>query len=242
MTTDIQVSDNMQAALSWPEIARSLAITSNDTYQEAAGYKKTLRELRQKIEEEFKPMKDAAFKAHKAITSKEAEYLLPLTTAEALITSALKRWQDEQEGLRLAEQRRLMEEHRLQELAARLERIKQAEVLRAQEQERMLAEAVAAEAMGIPVVVEEAPPVEAFIEPVAYTPPPVAMPSYEKVKGLAITRTWSAKVTNLRLLAKAVADGTVPESYILPNTVALNGRARSDKSEMRIPGVEAQQQ
>lgn len=58
-----------------------------------------------------------------------------------------------------------------------------------------------------------------------------------KPNGISMSETWSAEVEDIIALAKAVASGKVPSSYILPNESLLNQQARSLKGELRIPGV-----
>jgi len=58
-----------------------------------------------------------------------------------------------------------------------------------------------------------------------------------KVAGVAMVETWSAEVSDLLTLVKAVAAGKEPLSYLEANTVALNGAARATKGQIQIPGV-----
>lgn len=203
-------------ALTLPEQAKAIVILNADDYKRAADFKITLAGWRKKITEEFAPMKEAAHKAHKAITAKEGEYLKPITDAEATLKASIIKWQDEQERLRRIEQARLEAEAR-----AAAERERQ------QREEEALQTAIAEGTE------------EVYVEPAPYVPPPIAAPTYEKVTGLGITRRWGAEVTDIKKLARAVADGVVPESYVLPNQVALNQRAAADKNSLLIPGVRA---
>lgn len=57
-----------------------------------------------------------------------------------------------------------------------------------------------------------------------------------KVEGVSHRKLYKAKVVNLRELARAVADGAVPESYIEPGQTVLNGVARSLKEAFNVPG------
>lgn len=203
-------------ALTLPEQAKAITITNAETYTQAANFKITLAGWRKKIVDEFAPMKEAAHKAHKAITAKEGEYLKPITEAEATLKAAIVKWQDEQEKLRRIEQARLEAEAR-----------EAAEADRKRREEEALNAAIAEGTE------------EVYVEPVAYVPPPIAAPTYEPVKGLGITRRWGAEVTDIKKLCRAVADGVVPETYVLPNQVALNQRAAADKQSLLIPGVKA---
>lgn len=205
-------------ALTLPEKAKAIVIRTADDYKQAAEFKITLSDWRKKIVEEFAPMKEAAHKAHKAITAKEGEYLKPITDAEATLKASIIKWQDEQEAIRRAEQARL-----------------EAEARAAAEEERKRREEEALQA----AIAEGTDDV--YVEPAPYVPPPIAAPTYEKVTGLGITRRWGAEVTDIKKLCRAVADGVVPESYVLPNQVALNQRAAADKQSLIIPGVRSVQ-
>lgn len=64
--------------------------------------------------------------------------------------------------------------------------------------------------------------------------PKVAAP----VNGGSFSILWSAEVYDIQALARAVADGTVPEAYLTANQVALNKVASALKAEdIKIPGV-----
>lgn len=201
-------------ALTLPEKAKAIVIRTADEYKQAAEFKITLSDWRKKIVEEFAPMKEAAHKAHKTITAKEGEYLKPITEAESTLKASIIKWQDEQESIRRAEQARL-----------------EAEARAAAEEERKRREEEALQA----AIAEGAE--EVYVEPAPYVPPPIAAPTYEKVTGLGITRRWGADVTDIKKLCRAVADGVVPESYVLPNMPALNQRAQADKQALVLPGV-----
>ena len=58
--------------------------------------------------------------------------------------------------------------------------------------------------------------------------------------GNASYRTiWSAVVTDLKALCKAVAEGTVPLEAIQPNMPVLHAMARASKEAFNVPGVKA---
>jgi hypothetical protein len=95
-----------------------------------------------------------------------------------------------------------------------------AEVRRQEQALAKQAQAAAAEAKG-PVMV---PPVTATVP---------------KADGLGFRDQWSAHVTDLMKLVRAVAAGEQPLALLEPNMTALNGLARSLKDEMKVPGVEA---
>lgn len=246
-------------ALTLPQRARGLAIRDQETYTAAANFKLDLAAMRKRVVEEFAPLKEAAHKAHKAITTKENEYLAPITEAEGLIAGSLRTWNAEQERIRQAEQRRLeaearakAEEDRLRReaeaKAIRDEELRIAEELRKKDEALRIEAAAEAErnggnveaALDTPVIdVPQVAELEAYIAPPTPVSVAVAAPTFEPVKGLGLRTVWSAQVFSIKQLCAAVANGEVPETYISPNMTALNGRARSDKQMMKIPGVRA---
>jgi hypothetical protein len=245
-------------ALTLPEKALGIVIRDQSTYDEAANFKKDLAAWRKRIVEEFAPMKEAAHRAHKAVTAKEGEYLAPITQAEGLIVIQLRRWADEQERIRQAEQRRLEAEARAaaeadrkrreaEAQAIRVEELRRASEIRAKDEALRLERALEAEkaggdveaALAAPILdVPEVLPVEAYMAPEAPIVAAVAAPTYEAVKGLGIPRTWRAEVFSMRLLCAAIGRGEAPFDYV-KETPALNSRARADKQLMNIPGVRA---
>ncbi len=57
--------------------------------------------------------------------------------------------------------------------------------------------------------------------------------------GQFVRKTWSAEVTDLSALVKAVAAGLVPVQAIKADEVFLNSQARLHKSSLEFPGVVA---
>ena len=61
---------------------------------------------------------------------------------------------------------------------------------------------------------------------------PVTLPP-----GVTTRETWSAEVTDLGALVRAVAAGEVPLDAVLPFLPFLNGLARTERGAMAVPGV-----
>ncbi len=150
-----------------------------------------------------------------SLTNRRDEMLDPLTAQKKTIVAGMKTFEDDQARIRRAEQARLEEEAR-----------KVAE-------EAALAQAVALEADGHKTAAEAviASPV---VAPAVYVPTNVP-----RGMGQFTKRTWGAEVTDLMVLVKAVAAGTVPIQAIEANSVFLNQQARALKSALAYPGVRA---
>jgi hypothetical protein len=77
------------------------------------------------------------------------------------------------------------------------------------------------------------------VETLATVVPPPVQPTYQKASGVSTRENWKAKVTDIKKLCGAIAKGTVPITYVLPNESVLNARAKADRQTLNIPGVQA---
>jgi hypothetical protein len=195
-----------------------------------------------RIEEVIGPICAATHAAWKTATTKREALRGPFLEADKAYSRAMGAWEQEQERLRReAEQKAQRERERLEaEERARV----QAEQRRLQEEadQRRLDEALAAEQRGdketatrlieapveAPIVL--ARPVFVPVAPIA--PKPLAA-------GVSFRDNWTAEVTDLAALVKAVAEHRAELTLLMPNMVALNGMARSLKDALKIPGVRA---
>lgn len=211
-----------EEALTWPEKARALKVTDNDTYTLAAGMVQGIKALRQRIAEVFDPHIQRAHQAHKALVAEKAQAEAPLTEAEGIIKRGLVDYTLAQERIRLAEQRRLETE------------------ARKREEERRLAEAAALEtaarATGDADMLAEAQ--ELIAAPVE-TPTVIVPKATPKIAGISFRESWHATVRDKMALIKFVAANPNYATLLDANMPALNQLARSLKTGMNIPGVRA---
>jgi len=205
-----------QEALSWPERARGIRISDQSSYNSAARLLLDIAALTRRIQEHHKPIKDAAYAAHKAAVAAEKRLLDPLAEATAILKKAISIWEADQERLRLETERKA------REAAAKIE------------EEFRLEQAVAAQEAGA----DEATVDQILATPIRI-PVPVAAPTFERAKGVGTQQRWKAEVIDLRALCREIAEGRLPEEYVIPNMTALNARARAEKQAMSIPGVRA---
>lgn len=112
------------------------------------------------------------------------------------------------------------------------------EIARREEQRRL--EAVAREVALEQAVEAEAAGDPAFADVLLATIPAAAVPPLTpKVDGIRFTERWSARVTDFGAFLAHVAARPDLQPLILPNMTALNQQARSLKSRLSLPGVEA---
>lgn len=178
------------------------------------------------IEGKFAPAKAAAHAAHKTVCALENEAKAPYVAikdgAGRELTTFIRI-----ERARIAEEERKAREEKERE-AARQREI-EAENMKAAKE----AEASGDAETALEFVQEAA--VAAMQATAAETAPIAVEPV---AKGDAVVRTiWKAEVSDIKALCRAVADGTVPSSYVEANISALNAAARAGRAEARIPGV-----
>lgn len=209
-TTTITVpdtsSDQSRASAAVAQ-ARALVVDDAISLDTAGTLLREGAQLKAGIVARLAPAKDAAHKAHKAITSLERDLTAPIDEARAIISPKILAYQD-------------TERRRLEAVASA-----EAERLRVQAESDRQAAAEELDAMGETemacAVLDEPAPV---IAPVRVAAPSVA--------GVAVRETWRAEVYDFAALVAAAR----PE-LLLPNQSALDALARALKTAGNIPGV-----
>jgi len=212
-----------------PTQAKLIIVRDQTTLSKANEFFLIIRQLRKEVAEGYDDLIKKAHEAHKLALAKKAKYEAPLIEAETYLNGQVTAYHQE------IEKRRRQEEE-----MARQRAIKEEMERRKKEEEDRLAQAAALEEVG---AVEEAQAIidetiEENSKPVeVYTPPPETPKA--RLDGMTIVKYWSAEVTDLRALVKAVAEGKQPLVYLQANMPPLNRQAESLKEELRIPGVKA---
>lgn len=220
--------------------ARAMVITDQASYNAVVEMRGTMKALRDAIVTAHEKPKKDKYDVWKAEVAAEAADLVPVTEVEKLLKEKTFKWDADQERKRQAEQARLEAEAR-----------KKAE-------EEALAAAIAAEKAGAP-----AAEVEAVLAQPIIAAPVVAPRTYTPAPRMAGRESWSAKPAhNHNAVAKSrqtwdnvpdedikalicfVADRirAKDDSYVcalMMSASVLNDKASSQKSMMKIPGVEA---
>lgn len=192
--------------------AESLVIENDDDYTAAGEFGVMLKQKAAEVTAFFKPMKDSAYQAHKAVCEREKQMLTPLKNAEAIIKKSMSSYFEEQERKR-----------REAEEAAR----RAAE----EERERKLAEAAEKEAAGDNEGAEEAIN-EAVImdEATGYSAPAVQKP---KVSGVSTSKDW--EITGID--AKSVPLSVAGVEIRPVDQAAVMRLIRAHKGTIEIPGI-----
>lgn len=205
------------AALHAPILGRASALTvgSKAEHGDALGLIRDIRTLERQVEELFSDSKASASRTHRDICAAEKRLLVPLSAARAIINQKVSTYELE-ERRRADEERRRLEEH-----------------ARKQEEERALLDAIAADEAGSHEEAEAilAAPVQA---PVIHVEPRLAA-----VEGVIAQERWEAEVVDLGQLVDFVSSHKEWIHLLLPNMVALNGLARSQRQALAVQGVRA---
>lgn len=241
-----KLGDNTNTLLA---AAIAFVVRTEDDYQLAAENLKAVKAEARRIETERMGMTRPLDAAKKTIMDHFRPWETALSQAETAWKQSMGAYQAEQRRLREEAERRAAEaarkeRERLAAEAAKREEAARKERERAEAKARELEEAGKTErAAALRVRAEEravatesdaqALQLAAMTMPTA---PVVHMPA-PKAAGVSSRTIWKHEVTDLRALARAVADGIVPPTAILPNDSYLGQRARADKEHTNIPGV-----
>ena len=192
--------------------AESLVILSDEDYASAGEFGRLLKQKAAEVTNFFKPMKDSAYQAHKAVCDREKAMLTPLKNAEKAVKKAMGDYYAEQERKR-------------QEAEAAARRAAEAE------RERKLQEAAELESAGDGAGAEAAM-TEAMVmdEAAAYTVPAVSKP---KVAGVSTAKDWEITSIDPKTVPLALAGVELRPV----DTAAVMRLIRASKGTIEIPGV-----
>ena len=194
------------------EDAKGIRVTDAASAEMATQAGRVLQAATKEVEQFFKPVKQQIDALKKPVLADENADMQAIVAEKNRLGAEITSWNAGQEKIRQEAERAAREE------AERLER------------EALLARAVELEGEGnvhaAEALLEE--PVVPVVVIQASAPP--------KVSGQVGKITYGCAVTNLRELAKAVAEGKISEQAICPNHAWLNNKARLDKESFSVPG------
>lgn len=184
-------------ALQLQEQYKALKVVDEGTYLIAGDALKSIKEYKNKILEYFKPIKEAAWAAHKGIVAKEKDALLPAEQIELPLRREINSYLAKIDAERRAEQKRLEAEAAAKAEAERQKLLERAVKAKSEEKQEELLEK-AEEVYAAPV---HAPVVVAKTERTGYS---------------TITQKTDIRVSvlDVKLLLKEIIAGRFPESAI----------------------------
>lgn len=215
-------------AQSWASRARDLAIVDRESCTNASHLLRSIKTLRNGVQDWFAPHIEAAMEtkrkaesARKALADERDKMEAPLIEAERILKHGLLAYEAEQERVRLAEEARLQAEAQKEAEAVTLA------AAAALEREAVLA--------GDPVMLQEAQnildqPIEAPVVSVAVSVP--------KVQGVTYRDNWKAHPQiDVKALSAAVASGAAPAAFLAPDMTAINQFGRATKGTHPVAGI-----
>lgn len=193
-------------------------VTDPLSQAEASDVLLAIAAMRSQIQTTFKPMKQAAYNAHRVICDQESQLDTPLANAEKEIKLKI--------GNFVQEQRRLAQEAEAQ---LRKKQLAEAESEAARRRDDLaINQAIDLEARGdhkaAEAVLNSPAPV-----PLHYVPPAPVVPQVARVQGVTVKEDWDFRVVDLSL---------VPREYLVLNETAIRNVGKNTKGKARIPGVE----
>jgi DNA primase large subunit len=195
--------------------AQGLVVTTPEEDSAANERLKVVKAISKRVTEFFKPMKQQADAAKKAILDAEKELATPLSRAEQIAKKVLLDYRMAEERKRQEEQRRLQAEadERARKESERLR--KQAEKLKTPElKEERLAQA---EQVAAPVV---------------------QVQSTVQAAGSSIRKTWKAELVSMdELISAAAAGSDLARTCLSFNESAANKLATATKGAVNCPGI-----
>lgn len=218
------------AVTPWPDRARALVVEDQDGYERAAVLLREIKGLRSEIADTFGPIVAKALAAHREALAQRKRHEAPLELAERTIKTLMAGYVREEERKAREEAARLEREAREEEARRQAAEREAEEQTRLAEAEELYAAGKNEEAMAV----LDAPMPEPDPLP---PPPPVVVTPPPRAAGISVRETWSAEVTDLVALVRAVADGKAPAAFLRADLPAINGWARATKGSAQVPGV-----
>jgi|GEM_PF-830815 len=198
--------------------ARSVKVTDAVSQLHASNVLLAIAALRKEVDDTFRPMKEAAFRAHRTICEQHKKHDGPLAEAETAVNQEISRF--------VAQQRAIAREQ--EEILRRRERERAEREAREESERRAIEDAEALQAMGDTAAAEAVLSHPAPV-PVKYVAPAPIAPSVSAVKGLFESKDWDFRIVN---------ESAIPREYLLVNESAIRTLGRNTKGKAKISGVE----
>ena len=203
-TLSMESQDMARRTLSVLDQARVTQVVDEQSGKRAADLLTVIKALRTQVNDTFDPIIKRAHETHKEAITQKKKIESPLVEAEEIVKPRIAAYQD------LQEQKIRQEEER-----ARQDAIKRAE-------ESRLADAVAAEQVGMNETAES------ILEGPAYAPTLIASRVGSTIEGVSFRKLWKHKILDPRLL---------PEEYKMPDDKKIARVVRALREQTNIPGV-----
>ena len=198
--------------------AESLVIQTDEDYAFAGEFGKMLKKKASQVTTFFKPMKDSAYQAHKAVCDREKAMLTPLRNAEKTVKQVMSAYIAEQERKR----REAEEAARRAAEAERERKIQEAATLEAAGDADGAEAAFEGNAFEKPAIMDDA--ASYAVVPAAATP---------KVSGVSTSKDWEIVEIDPKAVPLAVAGIELRPV----DQAAVMRLIRASKGQIEIPGI-----
>ncbi len=227
------------------QFARDWQVTDPDTADMAGAKIEQIRSTVTRMKQWFRPLKAAAYAAHKKLVAAENDAVLPLQDSQDILTKKVHSWQSDVRRAERIEEARRLEEARRVFAAQRLDESKQREAAQKQADADALDLAERLKASGVEedVALETAMELaEPTAEPID-TPPVYALPAptASKVAGVrAKRRRWNYRIIRLDQVCWAISAGKIPVGVIEIKHAQMLDFAKLHGATLRgsIPGIQ----
>jgi hypothetical protein len=228
-TAETETREALQLAVRFEKYA----ITAPDQYKTAADDLKTIKGKSKELDDLRKSMTKPLDDSKKRIMDLFRVPMERLADAESSIKSAMLTYQQEQERIRQAEEARLREIQRQEQIRIQQEqeriRLEQEAIRHAAEEAAKQGQTESAEIleMEAEVAAEEAKKVDEQAFAVAVAPVVVA-PTVRPISGISIRKIWTFRIVD------AIQ---IPREYLLVDEPKLRKLAVAMKESAKVPGV-----
>lgn len=216
-----EIETREQEAAGLLETANLFRATSAVTYETGIETARELRHRRKEVVAFFRPMRDPAHKAWKAICARQAQVEKPLVEAIGVYELEIGRYVTEQQ---------LIADRRAATDRARAEAEAKAAREAAFDEAAEAGDDAKAEAIldNVDAEVAVSPEASAAAQVEAAAP---------KVKNVVTRKVWTGEVVDIRDFLIAVAEGKAPAQLIAVDKPALNRFAAQTQGTVAVPGV-----
>lgn len=221
------------------QFAAGLIIKSADAYERAAGELKRIKGALAQIEDSRTRITVPLNNALRETNGQAKEAAAPFLADEQVIKNAMIRYSDEQDRIRLEEQRKAneaaeTERRRLQAIADEARRKADAEAAEKRKQAEAAAatgraaEAARLNAQAQKVQERAADKVEKFEDRAAQVVAPIAQQAAPKVAGVSVPMVWDFEITD---------EKAIPREYFDRSDVRIRKVVQAMQGNTNIPGV-----
>lgn len=197
--------------------ATGLQVINNETRTRAAELGRIIAGLDKQAKEKFDAIKEPLNRAKNEIMAWEHSVRDPLENAKKYLSREIGTYDQEQEKIRQAEERRLQEIAR-QEAEAEAKR---------KAEEQALQDAIELEAAGDHVTAQAVLNNPAPIP--VYVPPVIVSKIVPKAEGVSVATNWNFRITD---------EAVIPREYLMVDEKKIRQVVKALKNKCAIPGIE----